>query len=92
MSYTDTGAVLIDFWSPQCRPCVALSPTIDEIDEEQAEVEVIKINVLENMDEAIKYQVRSLPTLVFIKDGEVIDTLVGSHTKSEIEEKLESIK
>ena len=92
MSYTNTGAVLIDFWSPQCRPCVKLAPTIDEIKEEQTDVEVVKINVLENMDEAVKYQVKSLPTLVFLKDGEVIDTLVGSHTKQEIVEKLENIK
>ena len=92
MPYTDTGAVLIDFWSPQCRPCVQLAPTIDEIKEEHDEVEVIKINVLENMDEAVKYQVRSLPTLVFLKDGIVVDTLIGSHSKTEIVERLDSIK
>jgi thioredoxin 1 len=91
MSYTNTGAVLIDFWSPQCGPCRALSPIIDEIKEEHTGVTVIKINVMENMDEATKYGVRALPTLVFLNDGEVVKTMVGAQTKEAIVEALEDL-
>jgi thioredoxin 1 len=92
MSYKNTGAVLIDFWSPQCGPCVALSPIIDEIKEEQTDVEVIKVNVLDNYDEAMKYGVRALPTLIFLKDGVVVDKLVGGQSKEDIVAKLEQLK
>ena len=52
--YTDTGNVLIDFWSPQCGPCRQLTPIIDEIDAEHETLTVVKINILDNMDEARK--------------------------------------
>jgi len=92
MSYTNTGSVLIDFWSPQCGPCKKLLPIIDEIKEENPDVVVIKINVLENMDEAIKYSVRSLPTLIFLKDGEVSDKMIGLQSKEDIVRALKKLK
>jgi len=92
MSYTNTGSVLIDFWSPQCGPCKKLLPIIDEIKKENPDVVVIKINVLENMDEAIKYNVRSLPTLIFLKDGEVSDKMIGLQSKEDIVRALKKLK
>lgn len=92
MSYTNTGSVLIDFWSPQCGPCKKLLPIIDEIKKENPDVVVIKINVLENMDEAIKYSVRSLPTLIFLKDGEVSDKMIGLQSKEDIVRALKKLK
>jgi len=92
MPYTNTGSVLIDFWSPQCGPCKKLLPIIDEIKKENPDVVVIKINVLENMDEAIKYSVRSLPTLIFLKDGEVSDKMIGLQSKEDIVRALKKLK
>jgi thioredoxin 1 len=88
---TDTGVVLLDFWSPTCGPCRQLSPIIDEIKLEFDQVEVIKINVMESMDEATQYGVRALPTLVFLKDGEVVEKKIGVQSKEDIVELLDSI-
>jgi thioredoxin 1 len=92
MPYTNTGSVLIDFWSPQCGPCVQLSPIIDEIKKENPNIEVIKINVLENMDEALKYGVRSLPTLIFLKNGEVVNKMMGLQSKEDIVKALKGLE
>ena len=90
--YTDTGNVLIDFWSPQCGPCRQLTTIIDEIDAEHETLTVVKINILDNMDEARKFDVMALPTLVFLKDGEVVETLVGLKKKEEIVFVIETMK
>ena len=81
--------VLIDFFADWCGPCKMMSPVIDEIANEVSEnVKVCKLNVDEAQDIAIQYNVMSIPTLVIIKDGNVVDTLVGLRAKSEV---LESI-
>ena len=81
--------VLIDFYADWCGPCKMMSPVIDEIANEVSEnVKVCKLNVDETQDIAIQYNVMSIPTLVIIKDGNVVDTLVGLRAKSEV---LESI-
>lgn len=81
--------VLIDFYADWCGPCKMMSPIIDEIANEVSEnVKVCKLNVDEAQDIAIQYNVMSIPTLVIIKDGNVVDTLVGLRAKSEV---LESI-
>ena len=81
--------VLIDFYADWCGPCKMMSPVIDEIANEVSEnVKVCKLNVDEAQDIAIQYNVMSIPTLVIIKDGNVVDTLVGLRAKSEV---LESI-
>jgi thioredoxin 1 len=90
--YTDTGNVLIDFWSPQCGPCRQLTPIIDEIATEHETLTVVKINILDNMDEARKFDVMALPTLVFLKDGEVVETLVGLKKKEEIVSIIEAMQ
>lgn len=80
---------IVDFYADWCGPCKMMSPVIDEIANEVSEnVKVCKLNVDEAQDIAIQYNVMSIPTLVIIKDGNVVDTLVGLRAKSEV---LESI-
>ena len=81
--------VLIDFYADWCGPCRMMSPIVDEISEELAEqVKVGKINVDDNQDLAIKYNVMSIPTILIIKNGEVKKTFVGVTDKKTIMENL----
>lgn len=77
--------VLIDFYADWCGPCRAMSPIIDEIAEELSDnIKVGKINVDENQDITIKYGVMSIPTIVIIKNKEVVKTFVGVTDKQKI--------
>ena len=76
--------VLIDFYADWCGPCKMLSPIIDEIAEENSEIKVVKVNVDDSQDLAMKYQVMSIPTLVVIKNGEEVNRSVGLIDKSQV--------
>ncbi len=77
--------VLVDFWAPWCQPCMMLAPVIDEIaDELDGEVKVCKLNCDEAGDIAMENAVMSIPCLVFYKDGEEKDRIVGLHSKEDI--------
>ena len=76
--------VLIDFWAGWCGPCRMLSPIIDEIAEERADIKVGKINVDEEGDLALQFRVMSIPTLVVIKNGEVVNRSLGVISKEEV--------
>ena len=76
--------VLIDFYADWCGPCKMLSPIIDEIAEENSEIKVVKVNVDDAQDLAMKYQVMSIPTLVVIKNGEEVNRSVGLIDKSQV--------
>ena len=77
--------VLIDFYATWCGPCQMLSPIISNIAENYSEkVKVCKVNVDENQEIAVKFSVQSIPTLVFIKNGSVVKTVVGLRSKSEL--------
>lgn len=78
--------VLIDFWANWCMPCRMLSPIIDEISEKREDVKICKINIDEEMELAQKFQVMSIPTLVYIKNGKEEKRVVGVRPKEEIEE------
>ena len=72
------GVVLVDFWAPWCGPCQALGPTIENIaNQYEGKAKVGKVNVDEERATAEKYMVMSIPTVLVIKNGEVVDTLVG---------------
>ena len=76
--------VLIDFYADWCGPCKMLSPIIDEIAEENSEIKVVKVNVDDSQDLAMKYQVMSIPTLVVIKNGEEVNRSVGLIDKAQV--------
>lgn len=83
--------VLVDFWATWCGPCRMVGPIVDEIsDEYDGKAVVGKLNVDENQEYAAKYGVRNIPTVLFFKNGEVIDKQVGAAPKNTYTAKLEA--
>lgn len=88
----NSGISLVDFWAPWCGPCRMLAPVIDELAGDfEGKANICKVNTDEEQDLAVKYGVRSIPTILFMKDGEVVDTMIGASSKQALAEKLQSL-
>lgn len=82
--------VIVDFWAPWCGPCKMLSPILDDIASDYAgKLLVAKVNIDEYAETANAYQVQSIPTLLFVKNGEVVNRHVGSMSASALEEMVD---
>ena len=80
--------VLVDFWAPWCGPCRMVVQIVEEIAEERSDIKVGKVNVDEQPELASQYNVMSIPTLVVIKNGKVVNQSVGAKSKEEILEMI----
>lgn len=84
--------VLVDFWAPWCGPCLAVAPTLDELaGEYQGKFKIAKMNVDENANVPAEFGVRSIPFMVFIKEGKVVESLIGAHPKAKIKEIIDTM-
>ncbi len=84
--------LVVDFWATWCGPCRAIAPFVEELAKEyDGRIVVGKCDVEENDDIVMEYGVRNIPTILFFKNGEVVDRLVGGQSKSAIQKKFEAL-
>jgi thioredoxin 1 len=78
----NSGLSLVDFWAEWCGPCKVLAPTLESLADEYAgRVKIYKLNVDEHPQTAQQFKIRSIPTILFLKNGQVVDQLTGNHPK-----------
>ena len=89
---TKEGVSMVDFWAPWCGPCRMIAPVIEELAADfQGKANICKVNTDEEQDLAVKYGIRSIPTILFMKNGEVVDQMVGASSKQAFADKINSL-
>ena len=83
--------VLVDFWAAWCGPCKMMNPVIEQVKSKNENLEVVKVNVDEERDLAVKYQIRSIPTLVLFKEGVPVWRNSGVLTEQKISDKIKEV-
>lgn len=90
--HTQSGVALVDFWAPWCGPCRMLSPVIDKLAEEfEGKAKVCKVNTDEQEELSAQFGIRSIPTMLFFKNGEVVDQMVGATSEQVLKDKLNAL-
>lgn len=85
------GLLVVDFWAEWCGPCKMLSPIVDELENEMPDVKFGKVNVDEEVQIALENSVTSIPTLMFVKDGEIVKKSVGLVSKEELTDMINEV-
>ena len=86
------GVTMVDFWAPWCGPCRMIAPVVEELAEAfEGKATIAKVNTDEEQDIAVKYGIRSIPTIMFFKNGEMVDQMVGAASKQAFEDKINSL-
>lgn len=86
------GVMMVDFWAEWCGPCRAIAPLLDELVRASGgRASLAKVNVDENPGLAARYGIRSIPTILFVKDGKVADQVIGAVPKAQLQKKLDTL-
>ena len=91
-STINNGISLVDFWAPWCGPCRMIAPVIEELATEfEGKANICKVNTDEEQDIAVKFGIRSIPTILFFKNGELVDQMIGAAAKDVFAQKINSL-
>ena len=89
---TKEGVSMVDFWAPWCGPCRMIAPVIEELAADfEGKANICKVNTDEEQDIAVKFGIRSIPTIMFFKDGKMVDQVVGAQSKQALAQKIDAL-
>jgi len=89
---TQNQITVLDFWAQWCGPCRMIGPVIDNLANENTDITIGKVNVDENSAITVQYGIRGIPAIIFFKDGNEVDRIVGVKSQAELQAKIDSLK